>query len=102
MPNIRQNIQNQIAREKSEAEKNIETSRQEIEVMKARLKVEERFLEMEDIEDELKEQVKYSIQPLKDEIVMEQENLAKFEKDLKIAKYMLDVLGKFSDRELEQ
>lgn len=102
MLNIKQNIQNQIAREKSEAEKNIETSRQEIEVMKARLKVEEKFMEMEDIEEELKEQVGYSIQAIKDEITREEENLEKLGNDLKIAKYMLDVLGKFSDRELEQ
>lgn len=83
-------------------EREIQESDQELAVLGAKVKVENKTLGMQDIKEHLKEDFKYSAQALEDMLAQEQQRNAELKKDLEMAKYRKAVIdSQFSDNELD-
>ena len=97
---MKQRLTDESKNEVAAEEREIKISDEELETLEAKIKVENKFLKMEDIKDDLKDQVKYSVQALEGMLMMEQQKNAELRQDLQISKYRLAVIDKFGDGEL--
>jgi RNase H-fold protein (predicted Holliday junction resolvase) len=97
---MKQRLTDESKNEVAAEEREIKISDEELETLEAKIKVENKFLKMKDIKDDLKDQVKYSVQALEGMLMMEQQKNAELRQDLQISKYRLAVIDKFGDGEL--
>ncbi len=92
-------IQKEVDRIKdSEAE--LEKSREELKKLETELKIDRKFLDMQDIEESLKEEVKYGIYALESMILEERYKQKDLEKEIKISRARKQVIDKFDEEEL--
>lgn len=102
MKNIKQHLAEEITNEITSKEREIQESDHELEMLGAKLKVENKTLNMQDIKEHLKEDFKYSAQALESMITQEQQRNAELKKDLEMLKYRKAVIeSQFSDNELD-
>jgi RNase H-fold protein (predicted Holliday junction resolvase) len=97
---MKQRLTDESKNEVAAEEREIKISDEELETLEAKIKVENKFLKMKDIKDDLKDQVEYSVQALEGMLMMEQQKNAELRQDLQISKYRLAVIDKFGDGEL--
>lgn len=103
MKNIKQNLIEEMTGEISAKEREIQESDHELEVLGAKLKVENKTLGMQDLKEHLKEDFKYSAQALESILAQEQQRNAELKKDLEMLKYRKSVVdSQFSDNELNR
>ncbi len=89
---------NDIAAKKRE----IRESDEQLEILSAKLKVENKTLNMQDLKENLKEDFKYSAQALESIIAQEQNRIFELKKDLEMLEYRKAVIeSQFSDNELD-
>jgi len=101
MTNTKQCLIEDTTKEISAKEQEIRDSDQELEILSARVKVENKTLGMQDLKDYLKEDFKYSVQALEGMLAQEQQRNAELKKDLEMIKYRKAVIeSQFSDGEL--
>lgn len=82
----------------TDKEREIQESEQELVLLGAKLKVENKTLSMQDLKEHLKEDFKYSAQALGDMFAQEQKRNTEHKKDLEMLKYRKEVLeSQFSD-----
>jgi hypothetical protein len=102
MTNLKQHLVEEIAKEITAKEREIQESDQELVVLGAKLKVENKTLNMQDLKEHLKEDFKYSAQALEGMVTQEQQRNAELKKDLEMLKYRKAVTeSQFSDNELD-
>lgn len=103
MTNLKQNLIEEITGEISAKGQEIQESDNEVEMLSAKLKVENKTLAMQDLKEHLKEDFKYSAQALESMLTQEQQRNAELKKDLEMLKYRKAVVeSQFSDNELDQ
>ena len=101
MKNTKQHLIEEIANEITAKERGIQESDHELEMLGAKLKVENKTLGMQDLKEHLKEDFKYSAQALEGMVAQEQQRNAELKKDLEMAKYRKAVVeSQFSDSDL--
>lgn len=102
MKNIKQNLIEEITKEITAKEREIQESDHELAMLNAKVKVENKTLGMQDLKEHLKEDFKYSAQALEGMLTQEQQRNAELKKDLEMLKYRKDVVeSQFSDNELD-
>ncbi len=102
MTNIRQHLIDETKNQIIAQEREIRESDEELEVLGAKLKVENKTLVMQDLKEHLKEDFKYSAQALQGMLEQEQQRNAELKKDLEVLKYRKAVVeSQFSDNELD-
>lgn len=102
MTNIKQHLIEETTNNITDKEREIQESDQEIAVLGAKLKVENKTLGMQDLKEHLKEDFKYSAQALEGMVTQEQQRNAELKKDLDMLKYRKAVIeSQFSDNELD-
>jgi len=102
MNNVKQHLLEEIAIEISAKEREIQHSDDEVDVLNAKIRVENKILQMKDLKEHLREDYKYSAQALADMLAQEQQRNAELKKDLEILEYRKAVVeSKFSDQELD-
>ena len=102
MKNIKQQLIEGATSEIAAKEREIQESDQELEILSARLKVENKTLGMQDIKEHLKEDLKYSLQALEDMLAQEQQGSTQLKKELEVLTYRKEVIqSQFSDNELD-
>lgn len=102
MKNIKQQLVEEIAKNITAKEREIQESDHELEMLGAKLKVENKTLGMQDLKEHLKEDFKYSAQALEGMVAQEQQRNAELKKDLEMLKYRKAVTeSQFSDNELD-
>lgn len=102
MKNIKQQLVEEIANSITDKEREIQESDHELEMLGAKLKVENKTLGMQDLKEHLKEDFKYSAQALEGMVAQEQQRNAELKKDLEMLKYRKAVVeSQFSDNELD-
>jgi hypothetical protein len=103
MKNIKQHLVEEITNEITAKEREIQESNHELEMLSAKLKVENKTLGMQDIKEHLKEDFKYSAQALEGMVAQEKQRNVELKKDLEMLKYRKAVIeSQFSDNELDQ
>jgi hypothetical protein len=103
MKNLKQHLIDQAASEISTKENKIKESDEELAVLGARLKVENKTVGMKDLKDHLKEDFTYSIQALNGMVTQEQHRNAELKKDLEMLKYRKAIIeSQFTNSELDQ
>ena len=103
MKNLRQHLIEEITNNITAKEREIQESDQELEVLGAKLKVENKTLGMQDLKEHLKEDFKYSAQALEGMLAQEQNRNSELKKDLEMLKYRKAVLeSQFSDNDLDR
>ena len=103
MTNIKQHLVEEIAKEITAKEREIQESDTEVEMLGAKLKVENKTLGMEDLKEHLKEDFKYSAQALEGMLTQEQQRNTELKKDLEMLKYRKAVVeSQFSENELDR
>lgn len=103
MVHIKQRLMEETQRGITAGETEIKRSNEEIEILGAKLLVEQKALGMQDIPDGLKEDFECSVQVLKDMIIMEENRNAELEKELEVLKYRKAVIAsQISDFELNR
>ncbi|MDO8676048.1 MAG: hypothetical protein Q7K16_00070 [Candidatus Azambacteria bacterium] len=103
MINIKQHLIEETINEIAAKEREIQESQRELEILGARLKVENKTLVMQDIKEDLKEDFKYSAQALEGMFAQEQHRNSELKKDLEMLKYRKAVIeSQFSDNELDK
>lgn len=102
MKNTKQHLVKEITNEIVAKEREIQESDHELEMLDAKLKVENKTLNMQDLTEYLKEDFKYSAQALEGMVTQEQQRNAELKKDLEMLKYRKAVVeSQFSDNELD-
>ena len=102
MKNTRQHLVEEVTNEITVKEREIQESDHELKMLGAKLKIENKTLNMQDIKEHLKEDFKYSAQALEGMLAQEQQRNAELKKDLEMAKYRKAVIeSQFSDNELD-
>ncbi len=102
MTNIKQHLIEEATNNISAKEREIQESDQELAVLGAKLKVENKTLNMQDLKEHLKEDFKYSAQALEGMLAQEQQRNTELKKDLEMLKYRKAVTeSQFSDNELD-
>lgn len=102
MKNTKQHLVEEITNEITAKEREIQESDHELEMLGAKLKVENKTLNMQDLKEHLKEDFKYSAQALEGMVAQEQQRNAELKKDLEMLKYRKAVVeSQFSDNELD-
>lgn len=102
MTNIKQHLVEEITNDIIAKEREIQESDHELEMLGAKLKVENKTLNMQDLKEYLREDFKYSAQALEGMVTQEQQRNAELKKDLEILKYRKAVVeSQFSDNELD-
>ncbi len=102
MKNIKQNLVEEITNEIAAKEREIQESDNELKMLNAKVKVENKTLGMQDLKEYLKEDFKYSAQALEGMLAQEQQRNAELKKDLEMLEYRKAVVdSQFSDNELE-
>ncbi len=103
MTNLKQHLIDEIASEITVKDREIQESDQEITILGAKLKVENKTLGMQDLKEHLKEDFKYSAQALEGMLAQEQQRNAELKKELEMMKYRKAVLeSQFSDNDLDR
>ena len=100
MENLKQYLIEETNKEIKEKEVEIEDSDKELKILEAKLKVEEKLSETEDIPEEIKEDVKYSIMAIKDTISEEKGRNLGLRKELKMLQVRKQVINGFEVEEL--
>ena len=100
MENKKQYLIEKTIKEIKQKEEEIKKSDEGLEILETELKVEKRFFEMEDINNEIKENIKYSVGALEDMIFMERSKNDELKKDLQISKMRKQIIDKFGEDEL--
>ena len=100
MKNIKQQLIDEIVAKLKEIEQEIKSSDDELKILEAKLKVENQFSKMNDLKEDLKEDVKYSVIALEGMLVMESNRNAELKKDFEILRFRKQVINKFEDGEL--
>lgn len=100
MANSKQYLIEDTDKKIKEAEEEIKKSKQELEILESKLKVEKKLSEMKDISEEIKEDVKYSVQAIESMMLMEKNRNVELKKDLKMLESRKQVINKFEDEEL--
>jgi len=100
MENKKQYLAEENKKEIERTNEEIKKSDEELEVLEARLKIEKKFSEMEDIDGNIKEDIKYSVQALEDMILMEKDKNSELKKDLQILIARKQVISKFEEEDL--
>lgn len=102
MTNLKQYLIEEATNNISAKEREIQESDQELAVLGAKVKVENKTLGMQDIKEHLKEDFKYSAQALEGMLAQEQQRNTELKKDLEMLKYRKAVTeSQFSDNELD-
>lgn len=102
MKNTKKHLVEEITNEIVDKEREIQESDHELEILGAKLKVENKTLNMQDLKEHLKEDFKYSAQALEGMVVQEQQRNSELKKDLEMLKYRKAVVeSQFSDNELD-
>jgi len=103
MENIKQHLIEETTKEIAAKEREIQESDHELEILSAKIKVENKALGMQDLKEHLRENFKYSAQALESMLAQEQQRNAELKKDLEILKYRKAVVeSQFSDNELDR
>ncbi len=103
MTNIKQHVIKEVANEVVAKEREIQESDQELEILGAKLKVENKTLGMQDLKEHLREDFKYSAQALEGMLAQEQHRNLELKKELDMLKYRKAVIdSQFSDDELDR
>ena len=100
MPNQKRYLIDEAKKQIEGVIEEIKKSDIEIEILEAKLKVENKMSAMEDIPEELEEDVKYSIQALENMLAMEKNRNEGLKKELKMLQYRKQVINKFEDEGL--
>lgn len=101
MQNLKQKLIKGTADEIAAKEQEIQESDQELKILGARVKVENKILVMQDLREHLKEDFTYSAQALDSMLVQEQQRNVELKKDLEMIKYRKAVIdSQFSDNDL--
>ena len=102
MKNIKQQLIEGVTGEIATKEREIQESDQELKILNARLKVENKTLGMQDIKEYLREDFKYSAQALEGVLAQEQQKNTELKKELEMLKYRKPVTeSQFSDTDLD-
>lgn len=102
MKNTKQHLIEEITNDIGAKDREIQESEKEIEILSAKLKVENMIISMQDIKEYLKEDFKYSAQALESILAQEQQRNTELKKDLEMLKYRKEVIeSQFSDSELD-
>lgn len=102
MKNIKQHLVEEVTNEITSKEREIQESDHELEMLGAKLKVENKTLNMQDLKENLKEDFKYSAQALEGILAQEQHRNSELKKELEMSKYRKAVIeSQFSDNELD-
>ena len=102
MTNIKQHLIEETTNNIAAKEREIQGSDQELTVLGAKLKVENKTLGMQDIKEHLKEDFKYSAQALEGMLAQEQHRNTELKKELEMLKYRKAVIeSQFLDNELD-
>lgn len=102
MVNIKRHLVDGATSEIVAKEREIHESDHELEMLGAKLKVENKTLGMQDLKEHLKEDFKYSAQALEGMLAQEQQRNAELKKDLEMLRYRKAVAeSQFSDHELD-
>jgi|GEM_PF-1944571 len=102
MKNIKQDLIKEITGEITTKEREIQESDHELEMLNAKVKVENKTLGMQDIKEHLREDFKYSAQALEGMLAQEQQRNSELKKDLEMLRYRKAVIeSQFSDNELD-
>ena len=103
MKNIKQHLVEEITNEITAKEREIRESDTEVEMLGAKLKVENKTLGMEDLKEHLKEDFTYSAQALEGMLTQEQQRNAELKKELEMLKCRKAVTeSQFSENELDR
>lgn len=101
MLNLKQTLIENASKEIAEKEEEIKDSDAEIAVLRAKIKVENKALNMDDLEGYLREEFRYSIEALRNILVMEEEMNNKLKMELEMLAYRKKVIeSQFSDNDL--
>ena len=101
MQNLKQHLVKEIADQIAAKEREIQESDQELKILGAKVKVENKTLVMQDLKEHLKEDFIYSAQALESMLAQEQQRNAELKKDLEMLKYRKAVIdSQFSDSDL--
>ena len=103
MTNLKQHLIDEAANNITAKEREVHESDQELTVLGAKLKVENKTLGMQDLKEHLKEDFKYSAQALEGMLAQEQQRNTELKKELEMMKYRKAVLeSQFSDNDLDR
>lgn len=103
MKNIKQHLIEETTNGIIAKEREIQESDTEVEMLGAKLKVENKTLGMQDLKEKLKEDFKYSAQALEGMLTQEQQRNTELKKELEILKYRKAVIeSQFSENELDR
>ena len=103
MTNLKQHLIEEATNNITAKEREINESDQELTVLSAKLKVENKTLGMQDLKEHLKEDFKYSAQALDGMLTQEQHRNAELKKELEMLKYRKAVIeSQFSENELDR
>ena len=95
MEDLKQQLIDNTIKEFKEKEEKIEKSNKELELLDAKVKVEKRFSELKDIKEDMREDVKYSLQALESMVMMEKERDTQLRKELEILRVRKQVINMF-------
>jgi hypothetical protein len=101
MENIKQHLLGDTISEFKAKEAEIKKSDEEIKILEAKIKVEKRFFELKDITEEMREDVKYSLQALEGMAMMEKERNANLRKELEMLRVRKQVINKFEEEDFK-
>ena len=103
MTNLKQHLIDEATNNITAKEREVHESDQELTVLGAKLKVENKTLGMQDLKEHLKEGFKYSAQALEGMLTQEQQRNTELKKELEMLKYRKAVLeSQFSDNDLDR
>ncbi len=92
MENIKQHLLDGTVNELKEKDGEIKKSDEEIELLTAKIKVEKRFFELKDITDEIREDVKYSLEALEGMLMMEKDKNSQLKKEFEVLRIRKQVI----------
>ncbi len=102
MTNIKQHLIEEATNNITAKEREIHESDQELTVLGAKLKVENKTLGMQDLKEHLREDFKYSAQALEGMLAQEQQRNTELKKELEMMKYRKAVTeSQFSNNDLD-
>ncbi len=102
MLNTKQKLINEMLKEVTEKEKEIENSNEEVRILKVRIKIENKALEMKDLKEDLREDFVYGAEALKSMLTMEENRNFELKRELEVLKYRKAVIeSQFTDSELD-
>lgn len=97
MKNLKQYLIEEVNKKIKETKEEIRQSDENLEILEAKLKVEKKFLEMQDIEEKMRENINFSVQFIESDIITEKERNVELKDDLKMLLARERVINKFED-----